>query len=464
MVADAGVTATEATGTSVTVTVEVALFPSLVAVMVAEPAATPVTTPTFTCPLAVTVATATLLVAHVTTRPVNGLPLASRGIAVSCTACPTPALTVAGLTLTDATGMGFTVTAALPVVPSLVAVIVTAPAATPVTSPVEETVAVAGALEAHVIARPESTVPAASFGLATTCTLAPTSTSAVAGLITTEATGTFATVTVADAFFPSLVALIAAAPAATPAATPFADTVATDGFELDHVIGRPASTVPVESRAVAVSCTVSPTRMFAAPGVTAMEVTGTLDTDTVVVPAWPSLVAVMVAEPSAMPLTSPVPSTAATAPLLVVHTSVRPERGLPLASLRVATSRSVAPRYTVAGLGLTVTEATDRFATLAFLFPFFPPLVAVIVAVPAVTPVTRPVGDTVAIVVSLVSHVTVRPVSTFPLASLTTAVSCCVEPSARFTESGLTMTVSTGMLDAVTTAVPLRPSALALTT
>src|SRR5712691_8787020 len=167
MVADVGVTATEATGTSVTVAVEVALFPSLVAVMVAEPAATPVTTPTFTCPLAVTVATATLLVAHVTSRPLNGLPLASRGIAVSCTACPTAALTVAGLTLTDATGTGFTVTAALPVVPSLVAVIVTAPAATPVTTPVEETVAVAGALDAHVIARPESVVPAASFGLAT---------------------------------------------------------------------------------------------------------------------------------------------------------------------------------------------------------------------------------------------------------------------------------------------------------
>src|SRR3989449_1227992 len=284
LVAPVGVTAPEATGPSVTVTAEVALFPSLVAVMVAEPAATPVTTPTFTCPLAVTVATAALLVAHVTTRPLNGFPLASRSVAVSCTACPTPALTVAGLTLTDATGMGFTVTAALPVVPSLVAVIVTAPAATPVTSPVEETVAVAGALEAHVIARPESTVPAASFGLATSCTLAPTSTSAVAGLITTEATGTFATVTVADAFFPSLVALIATVPAATPAATPFADTVAMDGFELDHAIGRPASTVPVESRAVAVSCTVSPARMFAAPGVTTTEATGTLDTVTDAVP------------------------------------------------------------------------------------------------------------------------------------------------------------------------------------
>jgi len=255
------------------------------AVMVAEPAATPVTTPTVTWPLAVTVAIAALLVDHVTTRPLNGLPLASRGVAVSCTACPTAALSVVGLRLTDATGTGFTVIAALPVLPSLVAVIVTAPAAAPVTRPVEETVAVAGALDVQVIARPESMVPAASFGLAASCTLAPTSTSAVAGLIPTEATGTFATVTAADAFFPSLVAVIVAVPAATPVARPVDDTVATDGFELDHVIARPASTVPAESCAVPVNCAVLPTSMFAALGATRTEATGMLDTVTVAVPA-----------------------------------------------------------------------------------------------------------------------------------------------------------------------------------
>src|SRR5256884_9819981 len=172
----------------------------------------------------------------------------------------------------------------------------------------------------------------------------------------------------------------------------------------------------------------------------------------------------MVAVPSAMPLTSPVLSTADTAPLLVVHVTARPERGLPLASFTVATSRAVAPTYTLAGLGLTVTEATGRFATLTFFLPLFPSLVAVIVADPTPTPLTRPFGDTVATALLLVSHVTVRPVSTFPLASLTTTVSCCVDPGDRFTESGLTMTVSTGMLDAVTVAVPVRPSALAFTT
>jgi len=58
----------------------VPFFPSLVAVMVAEPAATPLTSP-----VPLTVATAVLLLPHVTTRPDSAFPLASRGVAVNCT-------------------------------------------------------------------------------------------------------------------------------------------------------------------------------------------------------------------------------------------------------------------------------------------------------------------------------------------------------------------------------------------
>src|SRR2546427_517574 len=253
----------------------VPLFPSLVAVMNALPAAWPVTSP-----LPLTVAIDVLLLTHVTMRPLSKLPAASLVTAESCWVLPTAMIADVGVTATEATGTSVTVTAEVALFPSLVAVMVAEPAATPVTSPLEETVAVAGALDAHVIVRPDSTVPAASCGVATSCTPAPTSTSAVAGLITTEATGTFATVTDADALFPSLVAVIVAVPAATPVARPFDDTVATDGFKLDHVIPRPVSTVPVESFAVAVSCTVPPTRMFAALGATTTEATGTLDTVT----------------------------------------------------------------------------------------------------------------------------------------------------------------------------------------
>lgn len=67
-----GATATDATGMAgggVTVIAEFAVFPSLVAVIVAVPCATDVTTP-----FASTVATDGALEAHVTGRPISALP------------------------------------------------------------------------------------------------------------------------------------------------------------------------------------------------------------------------------------------------------------------------------------------------------------------------------------------------------------------------------------------------------
>ena len=79
----------------------VPLWPSLVAVIVAEPAATAVTTP-----LARTVATAGASLAHVTERPVSVSPRASLSVAVSCGVAPTVRLSLAGATVTEATGAG----------------------------------------------------------------------------------------------------------------------------------------------------------------------------------------------------------------------------------------------------------------------------------------------------------------------------------------------------------------------
>ena len=182
----AGVTDTDATGTCTTVMVEVPLCPSLVAVMVAVPATLPVTSP-----LALTVATLVLLEAQVTVRPESTLPPESRGVAVSCTVCPSNTWAVAGVTDTDATGTpaAVTVMAAVPLCPSLVAVIVAVPATLPVTNPLALTVATVVLLEAHVTTRPGSGLPLASRGVATSCTVAPTGSDAVAGLTSTEATG-----------------------------------------------------------------------------------------------------------------------------------------------------------------------------------------------------------------------------------------------------------------------------------
>src|SRR5205807_9960445 len=73
--------------------------PPLLPGTVAAPAAPPVA-----MPLPLTVATAELPDAHVTTRPDSAAPFASFGVAVSCPVVPAPTLKEGGLTATDATG------------------------------------------------------------------------------------------------------------------------------------------------------------------------------------------------------------------------------------------------------------------------------------------------------------------------------------------------------------------------
>src|SRR6266480_4599552 len=167
----------------------VPLWPSLVAVIVAEPATFAVTSP-----VPVTVATAVLLLAHVTERPVRMVPLASRRVALSCTVWPTGTLADAGLTVTDATGTPLTVMLAVPLWPSLVAVMVTAPATTPVTNPLLLTVAIVLSLDDQLIARPVKGLPLASRGVAVSCTVCPCSTLTEAGVTVTAATGTVGTI------------------------------------------------------------------------------------------------------------------------------------------------------------------------------------------------------------------------------------------------------------------------------
>src|SRR6266581_3401164 len=95
---------------------------------------------TVTSPAAETVAIAGFELVHVTARPISAFPAASLGVAVSCTVAPTYRFGAVGPTVTEATGTLDTVAAAVPLCPSLVAVIVPAPTATPVTSPAADTV------------------------------------------------------------------------------------------------------------------------------------------------------------------------------------------------------------------------------------------------------------------------------------------------------------------------------------
>src|SRR2546429_1248119 len=111
---NAVVLAAQPGGAPVTVTADVPLCPSLVAVIVAEPATTQLTRP-----LEFTVATDVLLLDQVIVRPVSGLPLTSFGSAVSCSVWPACTLAGAGVTVTDATGTLVPGIAAGPVCPPL---------------------------------------------------------------------------------------------------------------------------------------------------------------------------------------------------------------------------------------------------------------------------------------------------------------------------------------------------------
>src|SRR6188474_3549498 len=117
MVACPGDSTTELTGLGETLTVAVALRPSLEAVMVAVPDEIAVTRPS-----EVTVATCGRLVAHTMTRSVNGAPDASLASAVSCVVWPTNTSLTAGVMTTLAMGIAATVIDAKALRPSAVAV------------------------------------------------------------------------------------------------------------------------------------------------------------------------------------------------------------------------------------------------------------------------------------------------------------------------------------------------------
>src|SRR3989454_2968305 len=172
------------------------------------------------------------------------------------------------------------------------------------------------------------------------------------------------------------------------------------------------------------------------------------------VPLCPSLVAVMVAEPTVTPVTRPLELTVATEVLLLDQLTVRPDSGLPLASFGVAVSWIALPACTLAEAGATVTEATGTCTTVMADVPLCPSLVAVIVAVPATLPVTSPLELTIATVGLLLTQATVRPDSGLPVPSFGVAVSWTGLPSFTDADARVTPTDATGTKVTVMVDVP----------
>ena len=130
----------------------------------------------------------------------------------------------------------------------------------------------------------------------------------------------------------------------------------------------------------------------------------------------------MEAVPAVTACTSPVLDTVATAELELDHVITRPVSTLPLASFVTALACVFCPIVRLGEFNVTATVATGTSVTVTGAEPAMPSLVAVIVAVPATSAVTSPDALTDAVVAALLDQVTVRPVSTFPLASFNVAV------------------------------------------
>ena len=301
-----------------TVIVQLAVFPfSLIAVIMAVPALFAVT-----LPIRSTVATATLLLLHLTLFPY--VVFSGSTVAVRVVVSPSVSVALLLLRLISVIGISFllTVTVQPAVFPFvLVAVITAVPALFAVTVPLASTVATASLLLPQLtfllsVVFSGSTVAVSLYVLPSTI---PT----VLSLRRTSVTGIcfFSTFTVQPALFPFvLVAVITAVPALLAVTFPLASTVATASLLLLQLTFL--LSVVFSGSTVAVSLYVLPSTIPTVLSLRRTSVTGIcfFSTFTVQPALFPFvLVAVITAVPALLAVTVPLTSTIATASLLLLH-------------------------------------------------------------------------------------------------------------------------------------------------
>jgi hypothetical protein len=143
--------------------------------------------------------------------------------------------------------------------------------------------------------------------------------------------------------------------------------------------------------------------------------TGVAPTFTIAVPDFPSDEAVTSTGPGLMPVTTPV-DTVALEFGVAVHETVLSDKTLPDESFSTALSATVLPTRTDAVMGSNTTSVTGTNDTLTLLNPDLPSIVAVISVAPGARPVTAPLLETDAIELLATDQLTVRPLSTPPVA------------------------------------------------
>jgi hypothetical protein len=229
-------------------------------------------------------------------------------------------------------------------------------------TPVLLTLATDGALELQVIARSVSTCPLADRVTAVACVLLPTVSDDWGAVTVTVATGTGVTVSVAEALLPSLDAVIVVVPTANVVIAPSLLTAATLGDVDDQVIARPVSVAPRSSRSTALAVVVAPSVSDGSASVIATVATSAGATAIGALPLFPSLVAVIVADPAATADTTPALFTEAMAGADDDQSTARPVSTAPTPDRSSAVAVAVEPTVICAGDIVTVTVDTPAFA------------------------------------------------------------------------------------------------------
>ena len=401
-----------------------------------------------------TVATVVSSLSHAMSASDMVWPLASLAVALSRTVASRDRSVVdEGLTeILDTRWL--TVTDAVPDLPPDLAVIVALPLPSAVTRPPEDTVATVVSSLSHAMSASDMVWPLASLAVALSRTVASRDRSVVDEGLTEILDTRWLTVTDAVPDLPPDLAVIVALPLPSAVTRPPEDTVATVVSSLSHAMSASDMVWPLASLAVALSRTVaSRDRSVVDEGLTEILDTRWL-TVTDAVPDLPPDLAVIVALPLPSAVTRPPEDTVATVVSSLSHAMSASDMVWPLASLAVALSRTVASRdRSVVDEGLT--EILDtRWLTVTDAVPDLPPDLAVIVALPLPSAVTRPPEDTVATVVSSLSHAMSVSDMVWPLASLAVALSRTVASRDRsVVDEGLTEILDTRWLT-VTDTVP----------
>jgi hypothetical protein len=328
-----------------------------------------------------------------------------------------------GVTAIDVSTAAVTVTVVVPETPPAVAVIVAFPTALPVTRPwlpgALLTVASVGAEETQLTNAVRFwVVPSEKSPVAMSCSLVPSPIEELGGVIVIAVSTAAVTVTAVVPDTPPRVAVIVALPAAVPVTRPWLPgaslTVASDGAEESQVTNAVRFwVVPSEKSPVAMSCSLVPVAIEELGGVIVIAVSTADVTVTVVVPDTPPNVALIVALPAAVPVTTPRPG----AVLLTAATDGAEETQVtnvvrfwvvPSEKSPVAMSCSLVPVAIEELGGVIVIAVSAAAVTVMLVVPDTPASVAVIVALPTPVPVTRP-GLTVLATVAIVSDDEVQP-------------------------------------------------------